>query len=325
MQDIPDLVEDISLRSDIKSVEEARINYRRRPDNDKTRALDCLGVVKFIEAQPGPRLLIVNTVHTAAVIAHKMREIGIDTLHISTALAPIHRDLIVKMVKKKLKSKKTNWTLVATSCVEAGMNFSFQTGLRERSSTASLIQIGGRVSRGDEFEDAVVWDIFLQDDRFRSNPSISIARQVLDRFAVDELNKTHPSELASIAMKMEWNFGAEEKARQIIRLEERMEYPDVSSECKVIDTDTRTVIIDRAFYEALRNGDKISRIELMKHSVQIWANKIEKLSLQPVFPASRSSDSDIYFWQYDYDPEFIGYMEGVLKLESFLEAGGAII
>jgi CRISPR-associated endonuclease/helicase Cas3 len=324
MPGVPDLVTDHSLRDDLKQTEERRIRYRRRPEDSD--ALDCQSLVEFVVSKkPGPRLLIVNTVHNAAVIAQTMDESGHDVLHLSTALAPVHRDLIVERVKQRLRLGMENWTLVATSCVEAGLNFSFRTGFRECASTASLIQIGGRVSRGDEFNDAEVWDLRLLDDRFRSNPAVTISRRALDYFTVDELNCMHPAELATCAMRLEWTSGAEEKARQLIKYEEGMEYPSVSAECRVIDTDTRTVIIDRSLAEAVRKGEKVPRVELMRYSVQVWANKIDKLALEPLTHRRRVSDSDIYVWQYDYDPDFLGYMKGVLKLDEFISAGYAVI
>jgi CRISPR-associated endonuclease/helicase Cas3 len=215
--------------------------------------------------------------------------------------------------------------LVATSCVEAGMDFSFRAGFRERASTASLIQVGGRVNRGDESVDAEVWDLFLRDDQFRSNPALSISCRALDYFAVDELNRMHPVELATAAMRREWTSGAEEKARKLIEYEEGMEYPAVSEEARVIDAGTRTVIIDKSLAEAIRKGERVSKAELMRYSVQIWASKIDKLALEPVTPGRQSSDSGIYFWTYEYDPDFLGYMKGVLRLDEFIDSGGAVI
>jgi len=267
----------------------------------------------------------VNTVQTAAVIAEAMRKSGYDVLHLSTSLAPIHRDLMVERIKKKLCCGSSDWTLVATSCVEAGMNFSFRVGFRERASTASLIQIGGRVSRGDEFIDAEVWDLLLRDDRFRYNPALKVSFNVLDSFTKEELNQMHPAELATYAMRRELTSDSEKKARNLIELEESLEYPRVSKDCRVIETDTRTVIIERSLAEAIQRGDKVSRIELLNYSVQIWASKIERLALRPITHGRRSSDFEIYDWPYDYDPDFLGYMQGVLKLEEFISAGGAII
>jgi CRISPR-associated endonuclease/helicase Cas3 len=321
---VPDLVTDDSLRQDLKGAEKQRITYRRRPE--EADALDCAGVVSFVEREQGPRLLIVNTVQTAAAIAQAMRRSGHDVLHLSTALAPVHRDLTIDRIKRRLRDKIDDWTLVATSCVEAGMDFSFRTGFRERASTASLIQIGGRISRGAEYFGAEVWDFLLRDDLFRDNPSMTISRRALSYFSEDELSQGNASELATTAMRREWTSGAEEKAKRLIELEENMEYPTVSKECRVIDADTRIVLIDQSLADVIRKGKKVSKTEIMRYSVQLWANKIEKLALEPVIRgAAKSSDMGIYSWPYEYDPDFLGYMKGVLKLEEFIAAGGAVI
>lgn len=323
MPTVPDLVADRSLRHEMEQTEKRRTQVRRRPKD--APALDCQGLVDFVVKKPGPRLVIVNTVQTAAVVAQAMRQAGQNVLHLSTALAPAHRELIVEKVKLRLRDKIGNWTLVATSCVEAGMDFSFRTGFRERASTVSLIQIGGRVNRGNEYMGEAVWDILLRDDQFRSNPGMDISRSALDRFMLEELRAMHPAELATSAMRREWTSGAEERARELIKDEEKMEYPSVSTKCRVIETDSRTVIIDRSLADAIRKGDKVSGVELMRYSVQIWASKIDKLDLEPLIHNGDSSDSGIYEWKYDYDPEFLGYMKGVLKLDEFILAGGAII
>ena len=324
MPEVPDLVTDNSLLNDLKKTEEMRIRYKRRPKD--ADVLDCHGVIYFIvQKKPGPRLLIVNTVQTAAVIAQTMLECGYDVLHLSTALAPIHRALMVERVIQRLRCGTEDWTLVATSCVEAGMNFSFRTGFRERASTTSLIQVGGRVNRGNEFKDAEVWDLLLRDDRFCSNSALKISRRALDNFSVNELNEMPPSQLSTFAMKREWTSGAGDKAKKIIKDEKDMEYPIVSMLCRVIDTDTRTVIIDKSLAEAIRKGEKVSRVDLMNYSVQIWSNKIDKLGLSPVIQNVHFPDSGIYEWPYEYDSDFLGYMKGALKLKEFILAGGGII
>jgi CRISPR-associated endonuclease/helicase Cas3 len=323
LPDVPDLVADKSLRNDMKQVEERRIYYRRRPEN--ANALDCNGVIEFVvKNKPGPRLLIVNTVKTAAIIAKNMRESGYDVLHLSTALAPIHRAIIVERIKERLRCGRPDWTLVATSCVEAGMNFSFHTGFRERASTASLIQVGGRVSRNNEFIDAEVWDLLLQDDRFSSNKSLGISCSALNRFAVNELNEMPSSQLATCAMKREWTSGADGKANELIKFENSQEYQKVSNACRVIDTDTRTVIIDKSLATAIQRGEKVSKNDFMNYSVQIWTKKIKELGLMPVIQGDYLHDPEVYVWSYDYDPDFLGYMYGVLKFEEFLTNGSII-
>jgi len=54
-----------------------------------------------------------------------------------------------------------DWCLVATSCVEAGVDFSFRSGFRERFSASSTIQTGGRINRNSEYDSSgggIVYD-----------------------------------------------------------------------------------------------------------------------------------------------------------------------
>ena len=101
-------------------------------------------IADAVVSAPGPRLLILNTVQSAAVMARYLRETGRDVLHISTALCPTDRERVLACIRSRLAETGTHdWTLVATSLVEAGLDLSFRSAFRERFSAASLIQIGG--------------------------------------------------------------------------------------------------------------------------------------------------------------------------------------
>jgi CRISPR-associated endonuclease/helicase Cas3 len=308
---VPDLVSNEELKKGLRAAEGRRIAFRRRPE--EAPALDCSGLIDFLREKTGPRLLIVNTVQTAAVVAHSMRQNGHDVLHLSTALAPAHREVVVERIKQRLRDGGKDWTLVATSCVEAGMDFSFRSGFRERASTASLIQVGGRVSRGDEHSDAEVWDLLLRDDQFRSNPTVEVARNAVGRFSEDELNQLPPADLATRAMRREWTAGADDKARHLVKAEQDMEYPEVAERCRVIESDTVTVVIDPGLAKAMQDHRKVSKLELLRYSVQIWPNKVKELGLEPI-----GHGGELYKWPHAYDPDFLGYMAGVLQIQKFL-------
>ena len=124
--------------------------------------------VSLILNAPGPRLAVFNTVQTAAVMAKRLREAEAKVLHLSTALCPLDRDSILDEVKRRLDPKSSydrDWTLVATSLVEAGVDLFFRTALRERFSTASLIQIGGRANRhgGEHRADVIDFQVEAND------------------------------------------------------------------------------------------------------------------------------------------------------------------
>ena len=89
------------------------------------RQLSRAELTDWVMAEPGPRLVIMNTVQSAAVIADDIcRKYGRECVeHLSTALMPEDRAETIKVVKRRLENPvDTNWVLVATSCVEAGFH-----------------------------------------------------------------------------------------------------------------------------------------------------------------------------------------------------------
>jgi len=301
---VPDLVPH-ALRNELKAVESQRI----RP-NRKYEPYSCEGLIAEIITAPGPRLVIMNTVQSTAVLANSMVKAGHQVMHLSTALAPIHRDRIVDRVKERLKYGAKDWTLVATSCVEAGMDFSFRTGFRESCSTASLIQVGGRVNRHGRYSEAHVWDFRMQDALFNKNPGFDVSRRVLDHFFdASTFDVLSSGDLAKEAMRREITEGDRLRAKELVAKESEMEYPDVAKLCRVIDSDCRLVVIDLEVISRLEKGERVQSVEMLRKSVQMWTTKIRELALVNV-----DGYAEIYKWTAPYDPDFLGYMAGVIPL-----------
>ena len=137
--------------------------------------------MKWVASLPGPRIVILNTVQSAAAVAREYkRQFGRSSVeHLSTALTPSDRDATLERVKARLLDKKdTDWTLVATSCVEAGVDLSFKTGVREAASLVSLLQTAGRVNRHDYFHAETVWTIRLREEGvLRRHPGFATLRR----------------------------------------------------------------------------------------------------------------------------------------------------
>jgi CRISPR-associated endonuclease/helicase Cas3 len=289
--------------------------------------------VKFItEAQPltadeliervgkseGPRLVVVNTVQSAAMLAAQIQKRGeMRVLHLSTALAPVHRAIIIERLKALLKHQ-SDWVLVATSLVEAGMDFSFAAGFRQRASTASLIQLGGRVNRSaNRGDDCTVLDFDFADMKiFPDNPSLKPSKEALERlFADGRIGPDKPCDLGDIclaAMKAEFRPGAQQIALDLINAEGERDYPKVSQECRVIQSETRTVLIDQDMIGRLKRFERISSLEVMRHSVQMYSHKIDKFAIDPI-----RQDSDLFCLpeSWKYDPDFLGYMADIVESE----------
>lgn len=286
-------------------------------------------LMERIERAAGPRLAVVNTVHSAAMLAAKMRERDkVRVLHLSTALAPVHRAIIVERVKALLRHQ-SDWVLVATSLVEAGMNFSFASGFRQRGSTASLIQLGGRVNRGADLgDDCCVLDFdFADSETFPDNPSLKASKEALGYlFDKGDIGSDKPCDLQTVclqAMKAEFRAAQQLGALEKIRTERAMDYPKVRQDCRVIQSEAKTVVIDPIITTRLRNFEKVSSLDLIRHSVQMYPYKITRNAIDSVFPG----DDDLFCLpvQWKYDPDFLGYMDHIAKQSSGLIPNGFFI
>ncbi len=316
---LPELVTG-KMRSSLVENEVQRVMYKHKPD-----AINVSDLLAWLRVLPGPRLLIVNTVQSAAVIAKSIQAVdGKGKVeHLSTALMPLDREKTLARIKARLRQhqdrpdevKFADWTLVATSCVEAGVDLSFRTGLRESASLVSLIQVGGRVNRHQEFGQSEVWTFALQEtDMLRLHPGFKASSKVLETmFAEDRVT---PDDCKEALRREICLSGLKDKIRNF---EDAKDFPEVHSLFRVIDANTYTVVVDDIVKQRLKNWDHVSWQEIQNCSIQIWGTRIESLCV-PQFDRY----PNLYEWNLAYD-NFLGYMAGVLQVEEFGAKGGAVL
>ncbi len=306
---------------DVLAAEHRRVRYARLLEGGVATVADLLSQ---IEGTPGPRLVILNTVQSAAVVARAMRAAGLDVLHLSTALTPADRERILARVERRLRAPDTNWTLVATSCVEAGVDLSFRNAFRERFATASIIQVGGRVNRHGEYDaegGAVVYDFAIADDGVTQHPAAGVSADVLRRMmAAHALSNGNPSDVVTTAMHEELSDRAGLGADRLGREESARNFPAVEKLGRVIDADTRLVVVDAHLKQRLTDRQAVGAAELLRGSVQLWASKIDQLGLQPI--AGRDG---VYAWDLAYEPDFLGCMAGVLGTQAASGGQGTLL
>ena len=318
--EIPDLITS-EVRAETMAFEDKRVSICREP-----QAMFVERLADFVHNKPGPRLIIFNTVQSAAVFAHYLRadcKQGLNVEHISTALTPRDRSQTVARVKERLAAKEADWTLVATSCVEAGVDFSFRTAFRESWGLVNLLQIAGRASRSGEYDDAEVWDFRHDaDNGFSLHPQAKLSRRILEQvFGECALKNRQPGpDDCTDALQREIRQDHGEKAsrmEEIFRAELDADYPQVAKLCRIIDAATKTVVVESGLIQRLENPDRNQWPgwrELMLGSVQLWANRLDAGKL-PVKPLGH--DGELWAWIGEYN-SFLGYMAGVLSL---LKAG----
>ncbi len=306
------------LRQRSSVFEQARVTYRTR-----SNALSLAGLCDWVQDTKGSRLVVLNTVQSAAVVANEFRRRGVLTLHLSTALAPIHRKAILRLIRRRLKTTpQLDWVLVATSCVEAGVDFSFATAFRERCRASSLVQIGGRVNRHGENSEGVVWDFVVNDPVLSLHPEFKQTRDVVEAIFQKRMWDGDLTELMTYALEQEFKRQSREmKIADLIHSEAVGAYPDVAKLTRLITTDTRLVVIDKVLAAAIEAGEKVDRRALLARSVQLWSTKIGKLALKPI----GFGREELYEWCYEYDPKFLGIMAGVLRLNQIDRDGFALV
>jgi CRISPR-associated endonuclease/helicase Cas3 len=255
--------------------------------------------------------VILNTVQSAAVLADYMHGKKLDVMHLSTALAPDDREKVVERVKERLKNTvSTDWTLVATSCVECGVDFSFRTAIRESCSIASLIQTGGRVNRHGAWSAAEVWDVRLRDPMFNQHPGFKDSSEVLRRMMDKNELRGAASAVVTEALRQELiRQDVRTRADELRGCERGEEWAAVAQQYRVIDADTQTVVVDTVLVGRLKKGERVPWRDLVRGSVQMWRKRVQSLALLPV-----QQDGELFYWTGPYDPEFLGYMVGVLPL-----------
>ena len=305
-----------ALRAQLGDSETRRIRYRQPPD-----ALDLVALLDFLTALPGTRIAVFNTVQTSAIVARALAaKSGRGKVeHLSTALTPLDREKTLARVKARLADQNDrDWTLVATSLVEAGVDLSFRSGVREAASLSSLLQLGGRVNRHNEYDEADVWSVALrQGAGIRQHSAMRASVSALGKLF--KRNRVTP-DACTEALKIEvGEQGNPEQVGALFSMESAKQFASVVDTFKVIASDTVTVLMPGSFLDAIQNGARPDWKSLQSHCVQIWANRKIDFGL-----ASIDAYPGLFAWDLAYD-DFIGYMAGALAVQDVMSGKASFI
>lgn len=276
-----------------------------------------------VAAKPGPRLVVLNTVQNAAVVARSFSKCGRfdEVFHLSTALTPADREKTLAAVKERLNGDHNgNWVLVGTSCIEAGMDLDFATGFREMASLASLLQCSGRVNRSGERSDSVMVSFrFGAEDGINQNKGMQDSIRVL----INLLSSGQPvsAELCTEALRRELRLdpSSESLLSKISDAESQMKFPEVEKLFQIISADTRTVLVDEDIVRRVETFESVDWRDIQRNSVQIWGYNVDKLHIPEL-----AKHPGMYKWHLAYSP-FIGIMEGIIGVAEFERNGGGVI
>ncbi|MGI6656233.1 MAG: DEAD/DEAH box helicase [Desulfobulbus sp.] len=300
----------------LQNFESERVCYRFHPN-----PMDLEDLAVWLKQLEGPVIVVMNTVHTAAAAAKAAERVFGEghVLHLSTALSPRDRTIALDSVKERLKNKEcTKWCLIATSCVEAGVNLSFKTGVRECASLLSLLQLAGRVNRNGEYGKSDVWTVALNENSHNvvKHPAFDVSSRILREFFTDGTEIS--PDLCTDAIQREIRQTGS-ISEELVKQEGIGAFKTVEKKFKVIEDSTQLAVVDPELIESIRNFDDISWREVQFGSVRVREKILAKFSI----PRSQRYP-DIWLWDAKYS-SFLGYMEAVLEMEEMDKDGLAII
>lgn len=288
------------IRAELMRYEKKRVKYPYEPTPLSVEAL-----MEKVAGVPGPRMVTVNTMQSAAYVALKMQKKYGEraVMHISNALSAQDRESTLDAIKRRLKNKAdTEWMLVATTCVENGVEITFRNGFREFASALSLLQAAGRINRNGDEDDCAIWSFAFQDDPYiTKNPAFFDSASVLLDFLGSGAEIT--PQLCTLAIAKESEKQNLDNGSRLLRLELDWNFEQVREKFHIIESDTVLVAADEETKALLRSGSA-NWIDIQRKCVSVRRSYVKKYGLVEICEG-------IYDWSIGYD-SFIGVMKGVL-------------
>ncbi len=236
-------------------------------------------------------------------------------LHLSTAMCPKHRGAVLAGVRERLENGKPCF-LVATQCVEAGVDLDFPAVFRALGPLDSIAQAAGRCNRNGRLAAGDLHVFIPQDPRYPPGAY----RQAAELTAVmlrggKEMSIDDPADfdtyfrsLYEIAQLEDGDLLDAIRAKQ---------FAEIRRHYRVIDQDTVNVLVayDRETHLALAEEARTKGLtrdwirRARPHAVGWFRREIEKAFVEPVCVRGRggklveSSDWFIYLRDQHYDPE----------------------
>lgn len=292
--------------------EKERINIENLKEK---QTIDSL-INKVFELN-GSVLIIVNTLMNAAVLAQEIKNRSGDVFHLSTSLSPKDREIILNKIRKKQEDKNSNYFVVGTSCIQAGIDLSFKYGFRESCSYSSLYQTGGRVNRNYEYGNKSMlynFEFEKNQEYITSNPYFNSSIKILEKLIE---NGKIGTEYCTEAIRLEL-IDRDKDVNNLLKYEKLNKFKEMSENFKIIESLTKAVVVNKSLIDNIKENKIPSYRQIVKNSVQIWKDKIEKYPIESVETIGASKIfKSIDYWSGGYDKDFLGYMSEILYQKGY--------
>ena len=270
-------------------------------------------------------LCILNSRRQVQKIYEAVKEGG--TYHLSTLMYPEHRKRLLREIRDRLKEGKT-CRLIATSLVEAGVDFDFQMVYRELAGIDSVIQAAGRCNReGKRRKDDCHTLVFT----LEKSADIHLPPELKQPIVAAEQTAEKYEDIASLEAIQEYfkrlYYYKGEKGLDVKGIVEQLEkggrsllfpFADIADEFSLIEEgNTKTILIDQELkaqeiVQRIRWGEHYRQLvrEAGHYSIHIFEKDFENLN-----GAGKLEALDLKFYRLRNPEQYTNEMGLILNAE----------
>ncbi len=195
-------------------------------------------------------LCVVNTKRLALKLLHRLRPFTGDGLfHLSTNMCPAHRQDVLASVRERLTMPFARCVLIATQCIEAGVDIDFPVVYREMAPLEAIAQAAGRCNRNGVRPEPGLVEVFSMQEDCRHWPNTAyrqateITWSLLRQYGADFMDIDNP-EVFRVYYQRLFNIARPEMQKQALLCAIQMQhFPLVAQEYRLIDQNTINVLV----------------------------------------------------------------------------------
>ncbi len=195
-------------------------------------------------------LCVVNTKRLALKLLHRMRLVlGDGLFHLSTNMCPAHRQDVLARVRERLLSPSARCVLVATQCIEAGVDIDFPVVFREMAPLEAIAQAAGRCNRNGRMPESGLVEVFSMDSECLHWPNrayrqaTDITWSLLRELGDEQMDIDNP-ELFRRYYSTLYNIARPETHHQpLLDAIQIQHFPEVAKEYRLIEQNTVNVLV----------------------------------------------------------------------------------
>lgn len=257
-------------------------------------------------------LCIVNLKRHARELFHLIRpRWGEGAFHLSTSMCPKHRAAVLAEVRTRLDEGK-RCALVATQCVEAGVDLDFPAAFRAIGPLEAIAQAAGRCNRNGRAETGILTVFRPEDEGYPPG----VYRQAAD-LTLTLLNRDQGLSIDDPAVFEQYFrslYGiASLEDRPLLEAVRGRHFPDVRKHYRIIDQDSVNVLVayDRGRYEELAEEARRKRlsrgwvVRVRPYAVSCFRRALEGAMVEGVLLKDGTPSGDWFVYLHDghYDRE----------------------